>query len=259
MFFYASKIVWFFLQPSTFLILIFMFGFSFYHIGRKRLGIRILIAAVALYTIAGLSPLANALMMSLEYHYPKADIRNVEDIDGIIVLGGVVDALVAGSDGEIPLNEAAERLTESAALAYRFPNARIVVSGGDGALIYQSSDEASIAKRFYTRIGINPGRIEIETGSQNTWQNAVFTKKLINPQPGERWLLVTSAFHMRRAMGCFRAAEFDVIPWPVDFRTRGSEDLLRFSPRPSTAWRRIDLASKEWIGLIAYYLTGRIK
>jgi uncharacterized SAM-binding protein YcdF (DUF218 family) len=259
MFFYLSKIVWFLLQPSTLLIFIFVIGFIFYHIGRKRLGIRILIAAVAIYTIAGLSPLANALMISLEYHYPKAEIRNAGHIDGLIILGGVVDTLVTGSHEEIALNEAAERLTEASALAYRFPNARIVISGGDGAIIYRSSDEAGVAKRFFTRIGIDPARIALETESRNTWQNAVFTKKLIDPKPGERWLLITSAFHMRRAMGCFRAAGFDVIPWPVDFRTRGTQDLLRFLPSPSTAWRRIDLASKEWIGLIAYYLTGRIK
>lgn len=259
MFFYVSKFVWFLLQPSTFLIFVFFIGFIFYRIGRKRLGMRILIAAVVIYTIAGLSPLANALMVSLEYRYPKAELGNSGDVDGIIVLGGVIDALVSGSHDEIALNEAAERLTEASALAYRFPKARIVISGGDGALIYSSSDEASIAKRFFTRIGIDPARIVLETESRNTWQNALFTKKLLNPKPGERWLLVTSAFHMRRAMGCFRAAEFDVLPWPVDFRTRGTEDLLRFSPRPSTAWRRIDLASKEWIGLLAYYLTGRIK
>ena len=259
MFFYASKIIWFFIQPSTLLLLLFLFGLFLYFRGRTKSGIRILTAAVAIYAVVGLSPLANTLLLSLESRYAKPNIEDVSNIDGIIVLGGVIDALVSAGHEEIALNEAAERLTEAAALAYRFPNARIVMSGGDGALIYRSVDEANIAERFFTRLGVDPSRILLETGSHNTWQNAIYTKKLVAPRPGERWLLVTSAFHMWRAMGCFRAAEFDVIPWPVDFRTRGPEDLMRFSPRPSTAWRRIDLVSKEWVGLIAYYLTGRIK
>lgn len=259
MFFYASKIIWFFIQPSTLLLLFFLVGLFLYFRGRTKSAIRILTAAIVIYAVVGFSPLANALLLSLEYRYAKPNIEDASNIDGIIVLGGVIDSLVSAGHEEIALNEAAERLTEAAALAYRFPNARIVMSGGDGALIYRSTDEANIAERFFTRIGINPSRILLETESHNTWQNAIFTKKLIAPKPGERWLLVTSAFHMRRAMGCFRAAEFDVIPWPVDFRTRGAEDLLRFSPRPSTAWRRIDLVAKEWVGLIAYYLTGRIK
>jgi uncharacterized SAM-binding protein YcdF (DUF218 family) len=259
MFFYLSKIIWFLVQPSSMLLIFFILGLVLYRLGRQRMAIRMLGAAVALYAIGGLSPLANAMMLSLERFYQPPSVETIGRVDGIIVLGGVIDALVSGERGEIALNEAAERLTEASALAFRFPKARIVISGGDGALIYRSADEASIAKRFFTRIGIDPARITLETESRNTWQNAVFSKALLDPKPGERWLLITSAFHMHRAMGCFRAAEFDVIPWPVDFRTRGAQDLLRFSPRPSTAWRRIDLAAKEWVGYLAYLLTGRLK
>ena len=107
----------------------------------------------------------------------------------MIVLGGMIDSLVSVARNEVALNEAAERLTEAAALARRYPGARIVVSGGDGSLVYRSTDEAGIAKRFLTQIGIDPARITLETQSRNTWQNAVFTKKLIAPKPGERWLL----------------------------------------------------------------------
>ncbi len=259
MFFYASKIIWFFLQPSALLLVIFVFGLFIYRRGRKKIAMRMIIAAVAIYAVAGVSPLANAIMLSLEQKYSQPELKEGERIEGIIILGGVIDSLVSGTRNEIALNEAAERLTEAAALAYRFPDARIVISGGDGALIYKSGDEATIAKAFFSRIGIDPARISLETDSKNTWQNAIFTKRLVDPKPGERWLLITSAFHMHRAVGTFRAAEFDIIPWPVDFRTRGMEDLMRFSHAPSMAWRRIDLATKEWIGLIAYYLTGRIK
>jgi uncharacterized SAM-binding protein YcdF (DUF218 family) len=259
MFFYASKVVWYLLQPSSMLLTLFIAGLLLYRLGRRTAGIRVVALSVALYGIGGLTPLANAILLTLEHRYPRPEIDKLDRLDGVIVLGGVVDTLVARDRAEIPLNEAAERLTEAAALAVRFPAARIVFSGGDGALIYGSGDEASLAKRFLTRLGIEPGRILLETGSRNTWENAAFTKKLIEPKPGERWLLVTSAFHMPRASGVFRAAEFDVTPWPVDFRTRGPEDLLRFPPRPSMAWRRIDLAAKEWVGYAVYYATGRLK
>jgi uncharacterized SAM-binding protein YcdF (DUF218 family) len=259
MFFYVSKILWFFLQPSTLLVLVFALGFAVYWFGRRKTGFRIVLAGALIYALIGLTPLANALMFALERQYSRPDESGLGQVDGIIVLGGVVDALVSVSRDEIALNEAAERLTEAAALAYRFPKARIVISGGDGALLYKSGSEASIAERFFTRIGIIASRITLETKSRTTSENAVLSKALIAPKPGERWLLVTSAFHMARAMGSFRAASFEVIPWPVDFRTRGAQDLFRFPPRPSMAWRRFDVAAKEWLGLIAYSLAGRFE
>lgn len=258
MFFYASKVIGFFLQPSTLLIVFFALGFGLYWRGKTRAGMHVLLGTALIYAVAGLSPFSNAMMLGLEQHYSRPDDANLGRVDGLIILGGVVDTLVSGTRNEIALNEAAERLTESAALAFRFPSARIVISGGDGALLYKSMSEANVAERFFTRLGIDPGRISLETESRTTSENAVFAKKLLNPAAGERWLLITSAFHMWRAMACFRAAGFDVTPWPVDYRTRGAEDLLRFQPRASEAWRRIDLATKEWIGLSAYWLTGRL-
>ncbi|NJM34367.1 MAG: YdcF family protein [Rhodomicrobium sp.] len=259
MFFYISKILWFFLQPSTFLVILFALGFALYWSGRRTAGFRIVLAAAAIYAFIGLTPLANAMMFALERHYDRPPEAEIGQVDGIVVLGGVIDALVSVSRDEIALNEAAERLTEAAALAYRFPKARIVISGGDGALVYKSGSEALIAQEFFARIGIDPARITLETKSRTTSENAAFSKAVIDPKPGERWLLVTSAFHMARAMGCFRAVSFDVIPYPVDFRTRGREDLFRFPPQPSMAWRRFDVAVKEWLGLIVYSLTGRFE
>ena len=259
MFFYASKIIWYVLQPSSLLLLMLASGVISYGFGRMRAAMRLLVAATVIYALGGLTPISNALMLSLERHFARPDMENVGPVDGIIVLGGVIDGLVSSQGGEIALNEAAERLTEAAALAYRVPNARIVISGGDGSLLYEGSDEASYAQRFFTRIGIDPARITLEKQSRNTWENAIFTKRHIQPKPGERWLLVTSAFHMKRATGVFRAADFPVAPWPVDFRTRGAEDLLRVPPRPSEGWKRIDMAVREWVGYIAYWATGRLK
>jgi uncharacterized SAM-binding protein YcdF (DUF218 family) len=209
--------------------------------------------------LAGLSPLSSLLLLSLEQQHEKPRIEAVGTPDGIIVLGGMIDTATSEARGEMTLNNGAERLTEAARLAYRFPEARIMMSGGVGAVIYRGQDEASIAQRFFTDLGIASDRILIETQSRNTWQNAIYSKEIIQPKPGERWLLVTSAFHMPRSVGVFRAAGFDIIPWPVDYRTRGDQDAWRIPTQPSEAWRNLDLATKEWIGYAAYALTGRLE
>jgi uncharacterized SAM-binding protein YcdF (DUF218 family) len=96
-----------------------------------------------------------------------------------------------------------------------------------------------------------------DRASHNTWENAVYTKALAAPQPGQRWLLVTSASHMPRAMGVFRKVGFAVEPWPVDFRTADARDWFQTFESPAEGLRRVELAGHEWIGLITYWLMGR--
>jgi uncharacterized SAM-binding protein YcdF (DUF218 family) len=183
-------------------------------------------------------------MMPLEDRFPRPDLT--APVDGIIVLGGSVDTLVSKGRGVSALNEAGERLTKGAALAKRFPDARLVFSC---EILYDGMTEAAGAKQFFARFGLAPERLILQDRSRNTVENAAFTRKLVDPQPGERWLLVTSAFHMPRAVG------FEVIPWPVDYRTSGGDEIWRFFPRASEGLRRVDLAAKEWAGLLAYYIT----
>jgi uncharacterized SAM-binding protein YcdF (DUF218 family) len=258
MFFYLSKIAWFFLQPSNLLIVLFAIGVFRYARGRKRGGARTMAAAAIVYAIGGLSPLGNALLLPLEQMYTRGSATDMAPPEGIIILGGAVDTIVATTRDEVSLTEAAERLTGAVALARRFPDAKIVFSGGDGALAYRGVTEAAMVRRFFTEMGLDLSRVTFEERSRTTYENAIFTKEILNPRPGQSWLLVTSAFHMPRAAGAFHAAGFAVVPWPVDYRTRGYQDLIRFPPRASEGWRRIDLALKEWSGLIAYRLSGRV-
>jgi uncharacterized SAM-binding protein YcdF (DUF218 family) len=256
MFFHFSKFAWFVLQPSSLILLILLTGVALIVMRRPRWGLRLVIAGTAFYAVAGLSPLGHWLMIPLEERFARPMVLDAP-IDGIIVLGGSIDTVVSKARGESALNEAAERLTEGAALARRLPLARLVFSGGSADILYAHVTEAGAARDLFERLGIAPQRIEIEDRSRNTAENASRTAALIAPEPGARWLLVTSAFHMPRAVGSFRAAGFDVIAWPVDFRTRGADDAWRFFPRASEGLRRVDLVVKEWLGLGAYYLTGR--
>jgi uncharacterized SAM-binding protein YcdF (DUF218 family) len=257
MFFVVSKVAWYIAQPSNFIIVLFAIGLFLLWRGRTRFAMRTMTFAALIYAVGALTPLSNVLTYPLEDAYPRPSLQDIGTPTGIIVLGGSVDTVTAGSRDEVSLTEAAERLTEAVALSRRFPNAKIVFSGGDGALLYHGVTEAESAARFFTEMGMDMSRVSFENRSRTTYENAAFSKEMLNPKPGERWLLVTSAFHMWRAQRCFLAAGFETTPWPVDYRTRGAQDLMRFPPRASEGWRRIDLVVKEWVGLLAYRVTGR--
>jgi uncharacterized SAM-binding protein YcdF (DUF218 family) len=155
------------------------------------------------------------------------------------------------------LNEAAERFTEAVALARRLPGARVVFSGGSAAVFADEPPEAETAARLFAALGIAKDRITLESASRDTYENAMFTARLIKPAAGQRWLLVTSAWHMPRAMGCFRQAGVAVEAWPVDYRTAPHFQPLRFHTALTEGWRRIDFIAREYVGLVAYYLSGR--
>jgi uncharacterized SAM-binding protein YcdF (DUF218 family) len=165
---------------------------------------------------------------------------------------------VADRRGQVTLNEAGERLTTMADLARRYPEARIVFTGGGSTILRDELSEAVALRRFAGELGTAPERILFETESRTTAENAILTRRLLDPKPGERWLLVTSAFHMPRSMGCFRRAGFNVTAYPVDFRTRGPEDRWKPFSFVSEGLRRLDLATKEWAGLVGYRLAGHI-
>ena len=256
MFFVLSKILGFFALPSNALIVLGLVGVALAVLRRGRAGGKLIVASLILLAIFGLSPLANALILPLEDRFPPWDATRGPPT-GIVVLGGAFETVVAAARPDIPLNEAAERMTASAALARRYPEARIFFTGGVGSLIYGGPTEGELARRFYAGLGIAPNRIVIEEASRDTAENAALTKPLADPKPGERWLLVTSAYHMPRAVGAFRRAGFAVEAYPVDYRTRGLDDLARPFASLGDGLRRTDTAVREWIGLAAYRVTGR--
>ncbi|KAK0329552.1 hypothetical protein LTR94_036327, partial [Friedmanniomyces endolithicus] len=94
--------------------------------------------------------------------------------------------------------------------------------------------------------------------SRNTRENAEFSRDIVKPKPGERWLLVTSAYHMPRSMGLFRKAGFPVEAYPVDWKVGTKEDLFEFHLMAKNGLQLIDTGVREWVGLIAYRLNGSI-
>jgi uncharacterized SAM-binding protein YcdF (DUF218 family) len=256
MFFVLSKVLGFFAIPSNFVVSVGLLGLLLQPTRFARAGRRLAFTSLVVLAILGLSPLGNILIIPLENRFPAWDSARGAP-DGIVVLGGSIAPDISTARNEAALNESAERLTVMAELARRYPKARIVFSGGSGALIFDEGTEAEFAARVLESFGIPYGRVLLEDRSRNTVENAVFSKAMAQPKPGERWLLVTSAFHLPRAMGIFRKAGFEVEAYPVDWRTRGWEDALRPFPTMGEGLRRADIAVREWVGLLMYWLTGQ--
>lgn len=256
MFFVLSKVLGFFAIPSNFVIAAGLTGAVLVPTRFARAGRRLVIGSLLLLALLGLSPVGNVLIIPLEQRFPHWDDRRGAP-DGIVVLGGSITPEVSTARGEVALNEAAERLTAAVELSRRYPDARVLFTGGSGALVLDEGTEGEFALHLLQALGIAPERLVIEDKSRNTVENAVYSRLLAQPKPGERWLLVTSAYHMPRSIGVFRKAGFAVEAYPVDWRTRGPVDALRPFITMGDGLRRTDTAAREWVGLAVYWLTGR--
>ncbi|MGD9544683.1 MAG: YdcF family protein [Methylocystis sp.] len=211
-------------------------------------------SAFALLLMA-FGPLGGLLTGPLEARFPPPP-DDMPAPDGVIVLGGAIDERLSASRNRPTVVDAAERLTAPIALKRKYPNARLVFTGGSAAQRDAAYAEADAVQRFWRELGLDQGDVLYERRSRNTYENAVFTRDLLRPKPGERWLLITSAIHMPRAIGAFRQAGFDVIAYPVDYRTSGESvlELPRFATR---ALGLVEFAAHEWAGLVAYRLSGK--
>jgi uncharacterized SAM-binding protein YcdF (DUF218 family) len=256
LFFTLSKVFAFFTLPTNVIVLAGFVGALLMPTRFGRTGRYLAAVALILLAVIGWSPLSRILTLTLERQFPPWS-TSAGDPAGIIVLGGSIDGRMSGARQSIVLTESAERLTTAVDLARRYPRARLIFTGGSGSLMFPEAREAPIARQVFASLAIPIERIEIEDRSRNTVENAIFTKRIANPKPGERWLLVTSAFHMPRAMGVFRKANFPVEAYPVDWRTAGPDDSWAFSNMASSSFRRFDIAVHEWIGLAIYWLSGR--
>jgi uncharacterized SAM-binding protein YcdF (DUF218 family) len=207
--------------------------------------------------VFGFSPASTWLLHALETRFPLYAAEASRPVDGIVLLGGAIQQDPTIALGQPVVNEAGDRLLAAAALARIDPDVPIVLSGGNAHLVGATRHtEARGMAEALAALGVAPERLVLEERSKNTWQNALQSREIAEPQPGETWLLVTSAWHMPRAMGTFRQAGFDVVPYPVDYRTMGSGDLARGFATQSDGLRRLDVAVREAIGVQQINLLG---
>ncbi|MBP0615427.1 YdcF family protein [Jiella sp. KSK16Y-1] len=255
MFFYVAKIVWFLVQPLVAILVLMALGLVIAGLRWKRLGFALMGLAFASLAVVSLSPLGLLMMAALEDRFPRPELPKA--VAGIVVLGGAFDTRIARTRGGAEFNEAADRATEALILARRYPAAKVIFSGGDASVLAEDVPETLSAKAFFLGAGLSPDRLVLDDKARDTYENAVYAKELADPRPGETWLLITSAFHMARAVGCFRKAGFAVLPYPVDYRTPGGSEVWRPSTASVRNVEKVHFAIREYLGLLAYWLQGR--
>lgn len=256
MFFSLSKIFWVLVQPLNAIALLLVLGGLTRLLFSEKIGLFLMRAGLTLFLVFGLLPVGPALVTWLERQYPtpQAIERNV---DGIIVLGGAFDSYLTAKTGHIVANSQIDRMFCFIELAKQYPSAKLVFSGGPGDIVNPDAMEGNDARAFFDLTGFSDRTIIYEEKSRNTYENAIFSKDLVKPEPSEQWAVTTSAYHMPRTMGIFEAAGWAVTPYQCDPKTDGSYDFFNRLPSISGNFMMLDIAVKEILGSIAYYLSGK--
>jgi uncharacterized SAM-binding protein YcdF (DUF218 family) len=253
--FFVSKVLWLFLVPSTLLLILALLGLALLFGRWRRAGLACLTGSLGAIALIGFLPVGDLMLAPLENRFPEVTALPA-GVAGIIVLGGAIETDLSAARGMPSLNEAAERMTSLAYLARHYPQARLAFTGGNGEMIHAPMTEAAVARALFTQLGVDQSRIVYESRSRTTYENAVLLKALVQPRPGEVWLLVTSAWHMPRSVGLFRHAGWTVLPYPVGYKTAPSLMTEIHGGVPDHL-AMVDLATHEWVGLAAYWLLGR--
>ncbi len=253
--FVLSKLFWLVARPATAALILCCLGLWAVWRGR-RWGRWPLLLGIGFYVAVLATPVSSWITLPLEDRFPRPDPAPAR-VAGVVVLGGAVDQQLTAARGIPALNGAAERMTEAVALARRYPEARILFTGGQGTLTDSGMTEAEVARRFFTAMGLPADRVEYEDRARNTHENAVNSLAIADPRPGETWLLVTSASHMPRSIGVFRRAGWRAITaWPVNYTT-GHDWQSWYDAPLSARIGQFEWAAREWVGLAAYRLMGR--
>jgi uncharacterized SAM-binding protein YcdF (DUF218 family) len=254
LFFAASKILGVLTQPMFWLALWWTLALSLLKRWREP-AVFMLWGGLVVLGLLGFGALPDALLRPLENRYPVPAVADVGRHVGVIVLGGAISHPdVFAVREQVPLNEAAERMTVPVGLVRQQPTLELVFSGGEGRLTMATGvTEAALAREFYRQQGLDMTKVQLEERSRNTRENALQVAALLGKRCQEPWLLVTSAWHMPRAMAEFEAVGCKVTPYPVDFRTGDSTPLTEYAIAHSLLqWQT---ALHEWVGLWAYRLT----
>ena len=251
LYFIASKVVWFFLEPLHVLALLIALWAITRWLGSRVAGW--LSVATLLWVVAlGATPLWNSL---LHQHETAIPLQQPDRIEGIIVLGGAFNEMVTEAHDQVSLNGASERMTATVQLMRQYPDAPVIFSGFSGRFIRGALSESDLALRFFQEMTGQTERVILENQSRNTYENALYTKDLMGFSGDGSWLLVTSAFHMPRAYEIFKDQGIPVIPYPTDYRSRLPSHEFRWNLGAGA--EQVSLLLHEWVGLWVYRLTQK--
>jgi uncharacterized SAM-binding protein YcdF (DUF218 family) len=252
--FTLSKLLWEIARPSTFLLLLALIGTALLWSRYWRVARGLIMGALLLLLLPALLPLSSLIGAPLEDAYPRAPLPR--QVTGILVLGGAEYPRTSVARRQVTLGEGGERLLAGLELARRYPDAQLVFSGVTSVIYGGDHAAASVSRELFRTLGVAPERVIIEAKSRNTVENVHYSKALLRPQPGETWIVVTSAAHMARSLGLFAKADWPVLPYPVDYQTSG-EAVFAPTLRFAEALDAFDGVAREWVGLVSYRLMGR--
>ena len=253
--FFLSKLLWYLFNPFNCILLLLILSVIFNFIKFFKFSKIILYFSFLLFFIAGVLPTGSYLLYLLEKNYHNK-INLPKNVDGILILSGATNPFLTKEYDQISLNDSVERLTESIQLIKKYPNAKVFFAGGSGSVKYPGLDHSTVAKKFYESLDINIKNINFENTSRNTYENIVFAKKTFNPKKDERWILVTSAFHLKRAIYVGEKLGWKFIPYGTDYKLP-KKFIWRLSINFLGNLVSFQHSSHEWIGIISYYLMGR--
>lgn len=256
--FVISKLVGLAILPEIWLLAALILALVAVIRGWRRFARWMLGTGVAFVLVVGIFPVGELLIQPIEREYATAPA--LDRVDGIIVLGGAENPLASKVWGQPQFNDASERLSGALELARKFPDAQVIAAGGSGSLkglvVKLKGAESTVAGRFFIDQGLDPARLVMENRSRTTAENARLTLDRLKPTATQRFVLVTSAYHMPRAMRSFESAGWqNLTAWPVDYRSS------RFSA--GIGWNfannlnLLNKGVKEWVGRIAYKILGR--
>lgn len=253
MFFLASKLIWVLLRPETLLLVLFVTGWLLLRVGKARVGQSISLLSILACCLISVFPVGDAFLSPLEKAYTMEP--EIWKVSGIIVLGGGESDIQSNAWSQPNTGDAGDRLITALALAREHPGVVVLFTGGSGRLMGGVSG-AEIARDIFLGAGLAEGRLILEGTSRNTSENATMSLELVPDNLDGEWLLVTSAFHMRRAVASFCAAGWkNIVPWPTDYRTGGFAERIGWNFAINL--NDLNVGVREWIGLTAYRLSGR--
>jgi uncharacterized SAM-binding protein YcdF (DUF218 family) len=252
-FFITTKLIWIVVRPETLLLLLFATGLIFLRVGRASLGQSFSLVSILACCLIAVFPVGDAFLSPLEKTYPTE--HKVHKVAGIVVLGGGESDIQSNVWSQPNTGDAGDRFITALALAHQHPEAMVLFTGGSGRLMGGASG-ADIARDIFLGAGLDKGRLILEGASRNTAENANMSLELARDNLDGDWLLVTSAFHMRRAVANFCAAGWkNIVPWPTDYRTGGFTERIGWNFALNL--NELNVGVREWIGLAAYSLSRR--
>ena len=255
LFFFVSKIIWIIVSPDSLLLILIIFSLVLLYLDKQKQAKILLSIVSGLLILISFFPIGEWLLYPLETRFQTNPVLP-DKVAGIVVLSGSENTVLSPQWQQVELGDATERDLMFLTLGRKYPEAKLLFTGGSGSLLEQKDKAADIAKKLFKQLNFDVTRIIFEKESRNTYENAIYSKKIVEPVKNENWILITTGWHMPRSVGIFCKAEWPVIPYPVDHQTN-KDNLFRISFNLSNNLRMLKIAIKEWLGLFAYYLSGK--